>query len=142
MVEEEMSGQRTAASAIPGLAFPAPQGSPYQQQPPNPYSNPGPSGGPQIGSPYSNPYSPPTNYYRQGPTGGSSSDITTAWVCAVIGLLCCGPVSIVGIVTANKARQNGDPNAQAPYIVNIVVTCIWVAGLCLYGIGIASLGMR
>lgn len=136
MIEEEASGMRLAASAVTGLSFgPAPFAQQVQTQQ-NPYE-------PPPGSPYSsNPYgqAAPSNYYRQMPTDYSNaSDVNNAWICAVVGIMCCGPVSIYGIVLANKARQAGNPNAQAPYIVNIVVTCIWAAGLVFYG-GIMGLG--
>lgn len=142
MVEEEASGQRMAASNVPGLSF-GHQGPPQSQPYGNPY-NPGPGTSPGQpygqqygGSPYgNNPYNQPnqpSNYYRQMPQSyPGNQDVTAAWICGALGLVCCPLVSIAGIVLANRAKQMGNPNAQAPYIFSIVVTCI---GACIFLFG-------
>lgn len=132
LVEDEFGGPQMAASTVPGLIFPTT----YAQ----PQAGPGYSQGP--GSPYAeNPYNQPqqqSNYYRPPASSYTNAgDVNNAWICAVVGLLCCGPVSIVGIVLANRAKQAGNPNAQAPFILSIIATALWGLGFAFYMIMIA-----
>ncbi len=119
-VEEEGSGVRSAARAIPGLTFPleapqqapqgpgAAQGSPYAQQPGANYQ-----GYPRQGAPY------------VGDNG--SNDLTKAWVFGVLGFFCCFLFGIGGIVYANKAKEKGHPNAQTALIVCSVLLALNIA---------------
>jgi len=134
MLEDEASGQRVAASAVPGLSFPQPAA--------NPYAAPPSAGGvdagyqsPNLGSPYAqNPYqsqNQPSNYYRPGSAPGArtSQDVTLAWVFSALQLvpiLCCIPISIAGLVMALKAKREGQPNAQAPMVFSIVMMSLWL----------------
>ncbi len=133
MLEDEASGQRVAASAVPGLAFPQPQA--------NPYAHPPSAGGVDAGyqqpnlsnnfgqSPYQN-SNQPSNYYRPGAPRGSggtaNQDITNAWLMSGLQLICCLPLSIGGVVFAKRAKDAGHPNAQAAYIFSIVMLSLWV----------------
>lgn len=144
MLEEEISGNRVQASAVPGLNLggPAPQASPYGGAAPgasNPYGNPQQPQNPPGGNPYSqNPYQQGGNYYR--PQGGGyngaydpsvQKEVTNAWVGGAIGLVCCGPVAIWGLSCANRAKAAGHPGAQAAYIFNIVALVLWILFMVL-----------
>ena len=140
LLEEEISGNRIQASAVPGLHIggTGAQANPYAAPTAtgNPYADPSQQGQAQ-GNPYAqNPYQQQGgNYYRQPGSnyqGGYDpmiqKEITNAWVGGAIGLVCCGPLAIWGLTCANKAKKAGHPGAQAPYIFNIVVIVIWVIG--------------
>lgn len=140
LMESEISGERCAASTVPGLIFPG-QAQPVQDVPQSPWGTPS--------SPYQNPTAPQSNYYRPGmqmgqqpsPYGAfpNSSDYTTSLVLGIIGavmLFACGCagtiISIVlcaiGLVFANKAKAAGHPHAQATYWLNLVVLVLSVLG--------------
>jgi len=133
LVEDEFGGPQMAASTVPGLIFPT---TTYATPP-----QPGQGYAPGSPSPYAeNPYNQPqqSNYYRPPASAYSNAgDVNNAWICGVVGLLCCGPVSIVGIVLANRAKQAGNPNAQAPLILSIIATALWGLGFAFYMIMIA-----
>lgn len=132
MLEEEISGNRVQASAVPGLNFGG--GAPTAQPTANPYSGGGPTT--QQQNPYSqNPYQQGSNYYR-GPGNYTPAqdpmiqkDINNAWVGGVLGLCCCFPFAIWGLICAKRAKDAGHPNGNAAYIFNIVVLCLAVLGL-------------
>jgi hypothetical protein len=63
-----------------------------------------------------------------------AQDVTNAWICLVVSIVCMPFVSIAGIVLANRAKKAGNPQATAPFIANIVYTCIWGAGCIFYGL--------
>lgn len=116
MLEEEASGARLAAQAVPGLNFPQAQ--------PSPEASAGP-GAP--GQPYS-------GYYR-GPSGASADDgsreMTAAWILFGVGLLCCCGaryggflVPAAGIYFAYKAKQKGHPQGNLAFGLNIAVTTL------------------
>ena len=59
-------------------------------------------------------------------------------IAAIAGLLCCGPLCILGIVWGNQAKaeaqQYGAPApgmAQAAFIVGIIGAALWVLGVVL-----------
>lgn len=143
-LEEEATGTRTQASAVPGLMLGGgqpPNANPYAA-PSNPYS---------AGTPYGdasqqnqgNPYAQSGGYYRPSAQPGYNSaydpmiqkEINNAWIGGAVGLVCCGPFAIWGLVCANKARAAGHPGAQAPYIFNIVAIVIWVL-LFIFRVGV------
>jgi hypothetical protein len=134
LLEEEGSGARIAASAVPGLNFPpppmaAPGAPPSAGASSNPYSAPG--GAAPGSSPYSAP--PGAQYQRPGiPYGGDNGqgDVTISWIAAVASLVlacCCGlglVSGVVGIIFANRAKAKGNPGAAAPQVFSIVMTVI------------------
>ena len=130
MLESSVDGSRVPASSVPGI-FPESQ---------NPYATP-----PQA--------QPSTFANYQRPVGGysqnyvdTSGEITKAWIFIVLGFFCCFIFTIVGVVTANNARKMGNPNAQAPYIVGIVLLCInalgWIFYLIVGASGVFTRGLR
>jgi len=99
-LRDAMTGQSVRAAQLPSLVFAPP---PYSAQP----------------------------HYSAYPRAGfydpiSQSDVTTAWICAVFGLLCCGPISVIGIVFANKAIAKGNDGGRAPQIVAYVALALWI----------------
>jgi hypothetical protein len=65
--------------------------------------------------------------------GAENSKGTTALVCGIFGLLCCGLLSIVAIVTgrqgmalADQGRANNRGTAQAGFILGWIGVGIWV----------------
>lgn len=125
MLEDEATLARVAASALPGLTFP--QATMTAEPPRIPTQGPAPF--------ESNPYAAPSNYYRAMPSDyEGAKDVTNAWICLVVAILCMPLLSIAGIVLANKAKKAGNPQATAPFIANIVYTCLWAAGCVFYGL--------
>jgi hypothetical protein len=163
-LEEEISGNRVLAGSVPGLNLgggtAAPYGYPTQaptQQTPTPQS---PYGQPQ--SPYGqgpNPYNPPqgeNNPYAQNPyaqggnyyrgAGGHPAydpdlqrEMTNAWIGGALGLACCGPLAIWGLMCANKAKAGGHPSASGAVALNIIALVLWGIGILLNGIGVLSM---
>ncbi len=140
LLEEEASGARIAASAVPELTFPIPA--------PGATTGQAPGGGasPPTSGPASNPYSAP--YQRPGPGGTyagdyGNNDIVVSWVLGVVGLLCCGIIlAPIGIVFANRAKEKGNPGSQAPLVFNIVVTVLSVLGIIYMAINFATFQQR
>lgn len=152
-LEEVSTGRRFPAYELAGLHFPAvnqpqpqiPQNPPAYGGPQNPQQPPSFSNAPTHPSYYQRPGSPgPQAQYGQYYPPQSNSGITSSWVWGSIGAVmmiigCCCPftyligigLSIGGIYTANQARNQGDPRAQAPYIFNIVILTLSI----LFGIG-------
>ena len=118
-VEEEASGARSAARAVPGLNFPLEAAQPGPQ-----------AGGIPQGSPYAQ--APGTaNYPRQGNYAGGDDgkqDVTMAWVMGVLGFFCCFLFSIYGIVCANKAKAKGNPGGQTALIA---VSIMLALNICI-----------
>lgn len=118
MLQDEASGGQIVASAVPGLNFPL-NGSPYA--PPTGGTIGGsPNSNYNQGQPYQQAYVRPNAY--MGDDG--SNDMRTAWICAVMALLCCPLVGIAGAVAANKAQQKGHPQGQLALILNILALVI------------------
>ncbi|ACQ80474.1 conserved hypothetical protein [Beutenbergia cavernae DSM 12333] len=123
---------------------------PYGANPPaQPPSAPPPGGGvpPYGGSgggvpPYSGgggvpPYGGGGMGGPAGYGGGTQKNSLGIWalVCGILGL-CCGPLSIVGIVLGRQgmaAADRGEANnrglAQAAFIVSIVTMVLWIIGV-------------
>jgi hypothetical protein len=117
-LEEAGTGRQLLAHEIPGIVFPA---AGMSQPPMGPMS----AGGAQM-----------PGYYR--PQAGaynpqSSNQLTGAWILGSVALaslffFCCcalftlGGVgcAIGGMVTANNAKKQGNPNAQAAWVFNLV----------------------
>jgi len=124
MLEDEMTLARMPASSVAGLTFPA---TTVTATPPPPNTGPTPF--------EANPYAAPSNYYRAMPGDyDGAKDVTNAWICLVAAILCFPLISIGGIVLASRAKKLGNPSATAPYIANIVYTCLWAAGCVFYGL--------
>lgn len=120
MLEEEASGARFAARAVPGLNFPVPV---TQTQAPGPGVGPGAGPGAAPGSPgYQGYYRPPG-----GTTGDDGSrDITPAWVLFGVGLVGCCIVPYVSLILAgvgiffgNRAKSKGHPQGAVAFGLNI-----------------------
>lgn len=134
MLEEELGGNRMAASTVSGLQFPA--NAPYANQhiPPNMsgVGTPGPFSDPSPPQPSS--YAP---YHRPGQEAGpprTPPELTTAWVCSSISaflVFSCGcfpllgfvatALAVAGVMSGKKARDNGHPQGNAAYIFSIVM---------------------
>jgi len=83
---------------------------------------------------------PPGDSYRQPPPmagGGPSGRATTALVLGILGLLCCGLLSIPAIIVGKQEMNNIDQGlapvegrglAQSGFILGIVSLAIWVLG--------------
>ena len=78
-----------------------------------------------------------------GPSGAAlqNGSGTTALVTGILGLLCCGLLSIVAIVTGRKGMRLADQGlannrtlAQAGFILGIIGVAIWVVGVVFYAI--------
>ncbi|MEQ1821526.1 MAG: hypothetical protein ABL949_03365 [Fimbriimonadaceae bacterium] len=143
VLEEEMTGTRLSASAVGSLQFGGgaptaapptqtyvPPTSPYGSAPSNPYQQ----------NPYGN-----TNYYRPG--GGpaylndprAQEKINHAWIGFGLGLACCAPFAIWGLLSAQEAKKYEHPQAQAALVCNIVALCLWGAGLLFNLFGVFSM---
>lgn len=167
MLEEEISGNRVQAGAVPGLNLGGGQASPYAQasgyQAPqsNPYQQQSPYGQPQ--SPYGQsqaPYGQPVdqsgqnNPYSQNPYAGGGyyrgaggnpaydpnlqKEMSNAWIGGALGLVCCAPFAIWGLTCANRAKAGGHPSATGAIALNIVALVLWGIGILL-NVGIFAL---
>jgi hypothetical protein len=67
-----------------------------------------------------------------------SSQATTALVLAILGIICCGPLAIVGWVIANnelagiaagRRTPSNEGTAKAARIVGIIGTVLWGIGI-------------
>jgi hypothetical protein len=86
---------------------------------------------PPVGGAYS---APPSyaNYPRGFAGDDSSKDVQTAWIYAVLGILCCPIIfSVLGIITAKRAIDKGNRNGQGPLILSWVGIGLMVAGFIL-----------
>lgn len=103
MIEDAATGVRMVATSVPGLVFPQQQ--PYHNYPRDTGAWPGDDG---------------------------SKDLTQAWIFGALGLVlgsCCClfmVFPIMGIISANKAEQKGNRQANGARIFNIVVLVLIV----------------
>lgn len=76
------------------------------------------------------------------------SQATTALVMAILGIVCCGPLAIVGWVMANNelagiaaGRRNpsNEGSAKAARVVGIIGTVLWAIGI-IVGAGLIAGG--
>ncbi len=127
-----------------GFGSPAPSG--FGTETPGAMSTPPPGG---FGAPAQPPGAFPGapmaavgGYYTE------ESQATTALILSIVGVLCCGPLGIAGIVMGNnekKAIDEGrrDPanrgKAQAAFIVGIIAVAFTVLGILLFVVS-AALG--
>lgn len=124
MLEEEASGARFAARAVPGLNFPT-----------APADSATPAGGPAY-----------SGYYRGDTSADDGSrDLQVAWILFGVSFLACCATSFggflvpgVGVYFANQARKKGHPKATTPFVLNM----IWLVSLVLlFVLSIALRGM-
>ncbi len=134
MLEEELGGNRMAASTVSGLQFPA--NAPYAAQQP-PFAPPGVADPTQFGNSAGPPQTPYASYHRPGQGPGPTAtppELTTSWICSSIAaflVFSCGcfPVlgfvatalAIAGLMSGKKARDSGHPQGNAAYIFSIVM---------------------
>lgn len=139
MLEQEGTGQRLPAGSVPGIVWPGgvpdagmSMGMGQGMPPSQPMQTMG------YTPPQPNPYSQPPGYtpYQRGGQPGipgqvpGQKEITWAWVCGALGLVCCGIIApIIGLVQAGNAEKLGHPSAKAAKIFNIVVLVLGVLGL-------------
>jgi hypothetical protein len=78
----------------------------------------------------------PAGYAGAAPQNGQG---TTALVTGILGLLCCGLLSIVAIITGRKGMQLADQGvadnrgvAQAGMILGWIGVALWVVGVIFY----------
>jgi len=85
-------------------------------------------------------------YGAAGAVPYKSSQATTALVLSIAGLLCCGPLSVVGAIMGRSEMKSidlGEMNAstrgtaQAAFIVGLIGSIIWALFLGLYILGLA-----
>ena len=123
---------------------PPPEGNPYQPPTgdvPGGAAVPPPPPPPSYGTP---PPPPPPAYTAPPAYGGApmayaapqNGQGTTALVTGILGLLCCGILSIVAIITGRKGMQLADSgqatnrgSAQAGMILGWIGVALWVVGL-------------
>ena len=134
---ESTDGQRLEASSVPGIVFPTTGVGPGYGQPGVGVSAPGASGfgAPGMGASGYAPY-PHAQGMMYGDNG--QKDVTNAYIAAAVGFFCCPIIPfILGILSANKATEKGNPGGKTAKIVNIVLLCLQVLGL----IGRIALGV-
>lgn len=94
---------------------------------------------------------PPPGYVPFDPQGsggsrfaGKSARASWALAASIVGLLCCGPLSIVGLVIGRQEVSNidagrSDPSkrgmAQAAFIVGVIGVSLWIILLIARGTG-------
>lgn len=92
---------------------------------------------------------PPPGYVAFDPQGGNrvfnkNSRASWALAASIVGLICCGPLSIVGLVVGRQEVSNidagrSDPGkrgmAQAAFIVGLIGVVLWVILLIARGTG-------
>lgn len=141
VVENAETFVQTPANAIPGLSFPmAASASPNFGDPPSPVSD-AKLQAPGFANPYQTPPQLQSNYYRSMPQDyANAKDVTNAWICLVAAIFCFPPITILGIILANRAKLAGNPQAQAPWIANVVYTVLWSLG-CLFYMGVFGLAL-
>lgn len=102
MLEDAVTGERVAATSVPGIIFPIapPTGQNFQQ------SN----------FQHANFQRPPGMGYRDD----GSEDIKKVWIFSVLSVLCCFGFGIAAVVFASNAQKKGHPQAQTALIVSII----------------------
>jgi hypothetical protein len=152
MLENADTGQQLHARDVPGLQFIAaaadlggadsalkagekPIATTSFQTPGNPYvaGHPEQHSAPAQGQ-YSSPPQPGSPYPRAAGQydDGSAKMITNAWILILVGFFCCLIVTPFGISQANKAKQMGNANANAPFIVGWILFALQLLGAALY----------
>ena len=120
MLEDAATGQRVAATSVPGINFPQ-----------SPQHAPNYGGQPNYGQPN---YQQAPGQYMGGDNG--QDDITKVWIFSVLSVLQCCPIlfGILAIIYASKAQQKGHPQGQTAMIVAIVCLCVGLGGGLLIGL--------
>jgi len=113
--------------------------------PPPPPPPPSAFGTPAYGSPPPPAYGAPgygSPAYGQGYPAPENGPGTTALVTGILGLLCCGLLSIVAIVTGRKGmaladagRASNRGSAQAGMILGWIGVALWIVGVAFAIIG-------
>lgn len=160
LLEEELSGQRMAASTILDLRFPpnapyVPQQTPYgAQQQGTQIPGQTPFGDPMAQQQQQSPYAA---YHRPGqttaPRPAATPELTASWICSSIAtflVFSCGcfPVlgfvatalAIAGLINGKKARDNGHPQGNSAYIFAIVILVLSILS-AIGGVAFMALGM-
>ncbi len=133
LVEQELSGDRMAASAVPGLQFAGNA----------PYGPSAPMGG--VQQPGQTPYA---SYHRPGMSGPSpvtvpgNNEITISWICGAVGISTffgcvwfpfggLAPIILggIGMWQGAKARDLGHSQGQSAYVFSLVVLVLGIVGL-------------
>jgi hypothetical protein len=135
------SGDNAVPAAPEGLpAPPPPAAQPPVPPPPAAY----PPAVPAPGAPPPPAYGAPAGYAGAAP---QNSQGTIALVTGILGLLCCGILSIVAIITGRKGVALADQglatnrgSAQAGMILGWIGVALWVVGVVVWAIALASRG--
>jgi len=132
---------------------PVPPPPPYYATPPAPppvpaYGAPPPSYGTAPAYGGSAAYGAPasgTPTYGRGYAAPENGPGTTALVTGILGLLCCGLLSIVAIVTGRKGmaladsgRASNRGSAQAGMILGWIGVALWIVGVAFAIIGVIA----
>jgi uncharacterized membrane protein len=88
-------------------------------------------------------YPMPPGMQPYGPVPGNNGKAIAALVCGIVGLLCCSPLGIVGLVLGYSAkgeidRSNGTQRGRGMAVAGIVLGWIAIALLVLEIIGFAT----
>ena len=136
-LQSTQTGAISVASQVPGLMFPENS----FQQPPTQTAPPTVNQATSFGAPFQPPYNQqpgqPMQPYPRGSNGRfTDSFVTNSWLCFAGSVFCC-PVlfNIIGIIYANKANAEGNPNGKMPLYFNIGYMVLSFAGV---GIGIIA----
>jgi hypothetical protein len=133
-LQSTQTGAISVASQVPGLMFPENS----FQQPPTQTAPPTVNQATSFGTPFQPPFNQqpgqPMQPYPRGSNGRfTDSFVTNSWLCFAGSVICCPPVSfnilaqiclilslnIIGIIYANKANAEGNPNGKKPLYFNI-----------------------
>ena len=120
IVENEATGERMSAQAVPGLNFPI-AAPPQSSGPVGNYGAPAP-----MGSPAPTGYVPPASAYpRPSSSDNGAKDLQQAWIFCVLGLLCCPIIfNTMGFLAAKRAEEKGNPGGATAKIANIIAALI------------------
>ncbi|MCW5936669.1 MAG: hypothetical protein KIT11_05120 [Fimbriimonadaceae bacterium] len=143
-LESVDTGARAPASSVPGIIFSGPAAAaPSDPGPSYPGltsepSAPGPSAPYAAPDPYQYPPSSSGAYAPMNVGDDGGGDVTKSFILSAVGLFCCCFASPAAVYFANEAKKKGNPNAQAAFIVSLIVLGLVVIGSIFYAIAFAT----
>ncbi|TPG14068.1 hypothetical protein [Pedococcus bigeumensis] len=91
---------------------------------------------------------PPVQGYPGAMGGGEHPKAQTTLILSIVGLLCCGPLAIYTLITANTILREGHAQglnvskANTAKIISIIALALWavgfIANIALGGVGLLS----